>query len=297
MAKNVPLKLSVRKRIHRSVKLAVVPHKANQYRPHLIRRQGIVIILVVLVVTQAIYNGISSGSVLGAATDITSNGLFIATNKERTERGEKPLALDEDLSRAAQLKARDMFANQYWAHTSPSGVTPWYWFSKVGYSYSEAGENLAKNFTTSSGVIVAWMASPTHRDNILKPDYKDVGFAVQSGVLDGKSATIIVALYGVKEEAAQGLTMPTAQLSDTNAPLSFMAKMNMSLQTLNPVALSSIVVLLLAANIALVAHAYRNRLPLKLRHTWYRHHGIYKAIGFVSLAIVIVMAYGGTGQI
>lgn len=100
------------------------------------------------------------------------------------------------LSAAAQLKANDMAAKGYFAHVSPDGKTPWYWIDKVGYSYDYAGENLAVNFIDSADVSNAWMASPTHRANILNPVFKEVGTATAVGTYKGRNAIFVVQLFG-----------------------------------------------------------------------------------------------------
>jgi hypothetical protein len=277
--------------------MAVVPHKANQYRPHAIRGYGIAAVLLLVVLMQGIYNGIATGNVLGAEADVTISGLLDGTNQARAANGESTLSISAKLTKAAELKVQDMFAKQYWAHTAPDGTTPWHWFGEVGYSYAEAGENLAKNFSVSDSVITAWLQSPTHRANLLKATYTDVGFAVMSGELDGQETSIIVALYGTPAEVAiQGLSTAT-HASTTSEPLSFMARVGVGLQSLTPAAIASVVVLLVAANIALVAHLYRRKLPKSLRQSWYRHHGLYKAIGFTTLAVMVVLMYGSVGQI
>lgn len=300
MPKKQPVKnhlKTVKKRVNKRVKLAVVPHKANNYRPLAIRRYGIITILVMVIAAQAIYNGFSSGNVLGAEAQITSGGLLDATNQERAANGKQPLVINPELSRAAHLKVQSMFAAQYWSHTAPDGTTPWHWFDVVSYKYDSAGENLAKDFSTSDSTVAAWMASPTHRANILNGNYKDVGFAAMNSVLDGEPTTLIVALYASPENSqVQGATM-LRDASDINEPMSIMSRMGIGLQAMTPAAISSIVVLLVAMCVALAAHLYRKKLPRSLRRGWYRHHGIYKAIGFASLALIIVFAYGSGGQI
>lgn len=287
---------SIKKRIHRQFKLAIVPHKANQYRPHAVRRYGIALILAVVLISQGAYNGMTSGNVLGAEADITLSGLLDASNRVRQADGESSLTLNSQLTKAAQLKVKDMFDQQYWAHTSPDGTTPWYWFGEASYFYTEAGENLAKNFSTADGVVAAWMQSPTHRANLLKAAYKDVGFAVMSGTLDDRNVSVVVAMYGTPAQTAiQGSSATNA--SDTSQNFSVIARLGLGLQSLTPAAIGSLILLLLSANVALVAHFYRRKLPIALRRSWYQHHGAYKAAGFLSLAILLVLVYGSGGQI
>jgi len=84
-----------------------------------------------------------------------------------------------------------MAANSYFAHTSPSGVTPWDWFEKVGYQFSYAGENLAVDFSNSQDVTNAWMNSPEHRSNIMNSNFTQIGMATAQGTLNGQPATFV----------------------------------------------------------------------------------------------------------
>lgn len=134
--------------------------------------------------------------VLGYATDINIQQLLTTTNAERTAAGLNALSLNSQLSEAAARKAQDMFAKGYWAHNSPTGSTPWDFISGSGYKYVVAGENLAKNFSNSQAVVSAWKASPTHWANIIKPSYKEIGFAVVNGKLNGEETTLVVQMFG-----------------------------------------------------------------------------------------------------
>lgn len=145
--------------------------------------------------------------VLGYATNIHVQELLVDTNAKRQTVGLPPLSINEELSKAAAAKARDMFSKNYWAHNSPDGRTPWDFIIESGYTYTVAGENLAKNFSDSAGVVAAWMASPSHRDNLLKPSYRDIGFAVVNGTLNGEETTLVVQMFGA------GSTLASAQPS------------------------------------------------------------------------------------
>jgi hypothetical protein len=288
---------TMKTRVHKRVRLAVVPHRANQYRPHVVRRYGIVAILVAIIALQGGYNSISHGNVLGVEAQITPSGLLAATNQARADQHEKPLVMNAELNKAAELKVKNMFDKQYWAHTAPDGTTPWHWFGVAGYHYDSAGENLAKDFTTNSSTVAAWMASPSHRANILNASYQDVGFAVMDSTLDGHPTTLIVALYGSPETVAVRGATVSRDVSNIDEPMSLMARLGVGLQSMTPAAVGSVIVLLVATIVALAAHVYRKKLPAHLRRSWYRHHGIYKAIGFASIALIIIFAYGSAGQI
>lgn len=135
-------------------------------------------------------------SVLGIAIDITVDQLCSLTNAQRSAHGVSPLSCSGLLGAAASLKAQDMFSKNYWAHFAPDGTSPWDFFKRVGYSYEIAGENLAKDFPNSQTAVDGWMASPTHKLNILRPDYTEVGFAVANGSLQGSDTTLVVQFFG-----------------------------------------------------------------------------------------------------
>ncbi len=282
------------KKIHRNIKKAVVPHKANDYRPHLVRRTGLAFVLVLVLALQlspAVTDRL--GNVLGWEADITQQQLLAGTNEQRLTANQPALQINQKLSAAATLKAQDMFNNQYWSHESPQGVGPWQWFNETGYEYSYAGENLARGFNTAPGVVTAWMDSDEHRENMLNSHYTDVGFAVIDGTLNGSDTNIIVAMYGTP----QTTTMSTGVVLAANSPpANLLTRIGVGMQQLTPAALASMVLMFGVAATALLAHAYRKKLPTPLKRSWYRHHGMYKAVGMSSLVVVLVALYGG-GQI
>lgn len=174
------------------------PHHTNNHRARVLHLDA----LFCYVFAFAVFNvGIqwfhrSRPDVLGYATDIRIEHLFTDTNMKRANAGLTALRINDSLSAAAAQKARDMFVKNYWAHFSPDGKSPWDFVTAAGYRYAIAGENLAKNFSTSQSVVDAWMASPTHRENIMKPQYRDIGFAIVNGVLNGEETTLVVQMFG-----------------------------------------------------------------------------------------------------
>lgn len=155
------------------------------------------------------------GAVLGYATNINVNDLLALTNSERAAAGLAPLTLDSRLNQSAILKAGNMFSENYWAHVSPSGIQPWYWFTQASYPYTYAGENLAKDFDTSAGTVQGWMNSAGHKANILNVNYTQVGFAVQNGTLVGGQTTLVVAHYGATTTAAAPAPVTTPKPTAT----------------------------------------------------------------------------------
>lgn len=135
--------------------------------------------------------------VLGASSDFSSQSLLDDTNAQRQADSELALSIDPQLTAAAQAKANDMVAKNYWSHNTPDGRTPWSFIEATGYSYDEAGENLAYGFSDASSTVTGWMNSPEHRANILNQDYAQVGFGIASSPdFQGHGpSTVIVALY------------------------------------------------------------------------------------------------------
>lgn len=161
--------------------------------------------------------------VLSYATSIGATSLLQETNTQRTQQGIGALALNNSLSKAAQDKANDMAARNYWAHITPDGVQPWEFMSAAGYEYTEAGENLAYGFATSSDTVIGWMNSPAHRDNLLKGSYKEVGFGIANAenFQGNGEQTIVVAMYGTPLKsvvAAAQNPVPTPAQAPSLAP-------------------------------------------------------------------------------
>jgi len=283
-------------RLHRHLKLTFIPHKENQYRPHLIRRYGLMTILILVIAAQAGYIFSSNGKVLGDESTVTESALLQETNNERAKDQIAPLKMNAKLSQAAFLKGQDMLKRQYWGHDAPDGTTPWQWFDTVGYNYTYAGENLAKNFHTVEAVTAAWMASSEHRANILNAHYSEAGFAVVSGILSDKPVTLVVALYGEPVSLATTAMTQTSTSAPVEKSESLVERAGMAVQSMTPLALGSVILMLIAAIVALLAHMNRNKLPKNLRQSWYRHHGLMKVGGMLSLCLIILFLYSG-GQI
>ena len=173
-----------------------VPHEANNFKARSLHTDFLGFYLVFAMILSFTFKQVGLNNILGFATDITVEKLYQLTNTERSNNGLTTLTLNDKLSQAAALKAQNMFNENYWAHYSPNGKTPWDFINTAGYSYEYAGENLAKNFLFSDGVVSAWMASTTHRENLLKKEYTEVGYAVVNGVLNGEQTTLVVQMFG-----------------------------------------------------------------------------------------------------
>ncbi len=173
-----------------------IPKEDNNYRAKVLHPDFLTYYLLIAFFLTMIFKQTNLQNVLGFATDISINKLYQLINQQREKNGLGDLSYNEKLAEAAQQKAQDMFNRNYWSHYGPDGVTPWDFILKNGYQYEFAGENLAKNFLFSQGVVDAWMNSPTHKENILRKDYSDIGFAVVNGVLNGEQTTLVIQMLG-----------------------------------------------------------------------------------------------------
>lgn len=148
------------------------------------------------------------------------NQIINLVNAEREKNGLEILVENETLNEAAKLKAQDMIGHNYFAHTSPSGVDPWYWFEEVDYQYKYAGENLAMDFTSVAAVHKAWMKSPTHKENIISPKFKEVGVAILDGIMEGRETRVAVQIFGTQlSDEPIALSSETMEEFDTSVKI------------------------------------------------------------------------------
>jgi len=129
-----------------------------------------------------------------------SDQILLEVNNERIQKMIRPLTYNPELTKAAQEKAADMARKSYFSHISPVDGKKWSDFIKdSGYKYIEAGENLANGFNDPKEATVAWMNSPSHRDNILNEGVDETGVGIAVGTLDGQETIFIAQVFGKKE--------------------------------------------------------------------------------------------------
>lgn len=201
-----------------------VPHEKNGYHPHFLRHESISFFLGLVIVIEIgffiqVFYVFDKTNFLAA---VLPGVLTSMANDERADLDLPPLRENSLLAQAAQLKAEDMASKSYFAHTSPEGLTPWHWFREVGYDYIYAGENLAVNFFESADVAEAWMNSPTHRANIVKENYTEIGIGVASGIYEGRHTIFVAQLFGtpLPAVAAPVVATPTPTPAELEPPRS-----------------------------------------------------------------------------
>ncbi|MGQ0845600.1 MAG: CAP domain-containing protein [Sporichthyaceae bacterium] len=111
-----------------------------------------------------------------AAPTLTSTRTSVDsyTDAARKRAGCKPLTVDSALNLSAQRHAKDMAANRFLGHTSSNGTTWMTRIKRAGYPYP-GGENVARGYTSASKVVSSWLASPSHKRNIVNCKFKRVG--------------------------------------------------------------------------------------------------------------------------
>ncbi len=276
-----------------------IPHEKNDHKPHFLRSDNVQTLLILVLLAQAFYLTyafvIAPGNSQVAA--VIASTLVEQTNTERTKTLLPSLTTNEQLVSSAQMKADHMAQYGYFAHNSPDGTTPWYWFKQAGYQYQNAGENLAVNFIESSDVTTAWMNSPTHRDNILNAKFSEIGIATAVGKYKGRDAIFVVQHFGrrhntpatqaqripkLQETASQhqqnsvlGTSVEQKPLSLIEKTISYIPKFSISLQY--AIIIVAIVALVLAAVIRIQ-----------------KQHPILIANGFMLVAITIGIIFMNT---
>lgn len=214
-----------------SLRHLFTPHEHNNFRARLLHNTGILVVLGIFLVFNFFVSFLDDPRlhILGFTSTITIDEVVSTTNQERLAAGLTPLQYSDTLADAARRKAANMLEENYWAHNSPSGLTPWHWFAQAGYPYLHAGENLAKDFGSTDRMLAAWMDSPTHKANILSSNYTEIGLAVVPGTLQGQETVLVVQLFGTHKQGAvpadavaspdtQGVTSSTPQIAQLEPP-------------------------------------------------------------------------------
>jgi uncharacterized protein YkwD len=105
-------------------------------------------------------------------------------NHQRHARGLPRLRENQRLNRSAQGWTDVMVTHRDFSHGADFAAR----ISAVGFDWSNVGENIATGYSTPARVVTAWMASKGHCQNILNPQYRDVGTGVSDRSIAGYSS-------------------------------------------------------------------------------------------------------------
>lgn len=200
--------------MRKHIKNYLIPHEGNGNQPHMLRGVGALVLggLIVLIFGFFAFRGLVANRSAHYTAAVLPIVLVNITNEDRGSEGLARLAVNPVLEEAARMKAQHMAEHSYFAHVSPDGLDPWYWFYRAGYVFTEAGENLAVNFADSEDVVSAWMDSPGHRANILNGKFTEIGIAAVKGEYKGKKTIFVVQMFGTPAKVASAV-VPAAPIA------------------------------------------------------------------------------------
>ncbi|MFL5927853.1 MAG: CAP domain-containing protein [Gaiellaceae bacterium] len=124
------------------------------------------------------------------ATARSEASLLSQMNDVRAQYGLAPLALDPRLGRAARTHSRDMLDANVFDHGDFADR-----MSQFDVTGGVAGENLAWGTGprgSAQGIVVAWLASPEHRANLLRASFTLVGIGDLVGPFQGHARAHVV---------------------------------------------------------------------------------------------------------
>jgi len=130
---------------------------------------------------------------------ISIEEIIALTNKARLEADPNllPLVANEMLHNSAQAKVDDMIEKNYFEHETPEGYSLEYFVDNAHYEYISIAENLASgDFASAHELVDAWMSSPGHRENILRPEMRDLGVAIVYSNFQGNMQYVAVQHFG-----------------------------------------------------------------------------------------------------
>lgn len=137
----------------------------------------------------------TAGPVVGASLGITGD-LVAEVNSLRSAKRVANLTWNKQLALSAQAKANDMAKNGYFSHVNLQGVGLTNLLARYGYSYSQAGENLAYGYGNADEIVAEWSKNPEHRSNMLNFSYVDTGVGLARGQYEGREVVFVVQHFG-----------------------------------------------------------------------------------------------------
>ena len=113
-----------------------------------------------------------------------------AMNDARHAHGLAPLRIDQRLQRAARSHSRAMLRTDRFAHGAFAAR-----IRRAGVRARRVGENLAwavGALAQAQAIVNAWLTSPEHRANLLRPGYRTVGVGIRVGTFGGYSGAAVI---------------------------------------------------------------------------------------------------------
>jgi uncharacterized protein YkwD len=128
-------------------------------------------------------SGLAGKDVVRPTYEEIERGIVEAVNRERAARNLPALRVSADLTALAREHCREMAGQGRLVHESAAGLTYTERLEAAGILFAANGENVARGDSTNPEHIhdALMNSSGGHRDNILHPDFDEVGIGVARG--------------------------------------------------------------------------------------------------------------------
>jgi len=177
-----------------------IPALKNYFHPFVGRILFWNVVMLIFVKLILPHSAFQFASFINSIPVFDSREIIRLTNETRAANSLPVLKPNAKLDVAASDKLSDMATVEYFAHVSPTGVSPWYWMKRANYSYSVAGENLAIGFFTADETMRAWLDSPSHKANILNNRYMEIGVAAKAVEIGEREGILVVQMFGLSAQ-------------------------------------------------------------------------------------------------
>ena len=155
----------------------------------------------------------TGGAAAGTRSHSVLTSLELGTldqiNAIRERHGLDPLRFSRGLFASANLHCEQMVEGGYFGHQGLHGSSfdrrLDRFYPQAGHIYYQVGENLlwSSGHESSAAMVRAWMRSPPHRENLLDPEWTQIGVATLAvpsapGVYSGRQVTVVTVDFGVR---------------------------------------------------------------------------------------------------
>ncbi|MBI5728869.1 MAG: hypothetical protein HY983_01305 [Candidatus Magasanikbacteria bacterium] len=187
--------------MRQALKNYFIPHAGNNFQPHVVHTKRTILYSAFFVGLKAMLFVVALAvpSQVYLHPDILGEqyrAIIELTNNLRLKNHRDTLAVAVKLNQSAETKVVDMARYEYFSHTGPNQRSLAYFLKQAGYQYSAAGENLALGFSDALSVMKAWEKSPTHFENLVDADFKEIGVGLVGGQYQGEPTIYIAQHFG-----------------------------------------------------------------------------------------------------
>jgi hypothetical protein len=148
------------------------------------------------------------------AVDQIEQRVFDLTNEQRRRHGLHPLDHDGHLSAAARGHSEDMLRRGFFDHVNPDNETPADRVARIHrWFIGSTGENIWMRSRDAASqlsglaeeAVASWMASPAHRENMLRPTYTHLGVGAAAVASDVRLTQVLADTEGLTDSPVPAL--------------------------------------------------------------------------------------------